>query len=80
MRKMLYVLSLLVVASMVLTACGAPAATPQTIVQTVVVAGTPQVQVVEVTPTPAPVVKPAILRVNLGRPAEIVLCQRNCHP
>lgn len=55
MRKIFVVISLLIVASMVMSAC-APAAqsTPQTVVQTVVVAGTPQVQVVEVTPTAAP--------------------------
>jgi peptide/nickel transport system substrate-binding protein len=51
MRKVFAVLSLLVVASMMLTACGG-AATPQTIVQTVVVEGKPQV--VEVTPTAPP--------------------------
>jgi len=53
MRKLFAVLSLLIVASMLLSACGGAPATPQTIVQTVVVAGTPQV--VEVTPTTAPV-------------------------
>ena len=53
MRKLIVVFSLLMIASMLLSACGAaPAAAPQTIVQTVVVAGTPQV--VEVTPTAAP--------------------------
>ena len=52
MRKLFAVISLLIVASMLLSACGT-AATPQTVVQTVVVAGTPQV--VEVTPTTAPV-------------------------
>ena len=57
MRKLFAVVSLLVIASMMLAGCGAPA-TPQTIVQTVVVAGTPEVQVVQVTPTPAPVVAP----------------------
>jgi oligopeptide transport system substrate-binding protein len=66
MRKMLYVLSVLVVASMVLTACGAPAApaTPITVEVTRVVAGTPEVQMVEVTPVPE--AKPAVLRINLG--------------
>jgi peptide/nickel transport system substrate-binding protein len=52
MRKLFVVLSLLIVASMLLSACGGAPATPQTVVQTVVVAGTPQV--VEVTPTTAP--------------------------
>ena len=52
MRKISTLLSLLVLASLALTACGGgAAATPETIVQTVVVAGTPQV--VEVT-VPAP--------------------------
>jgi len=53
MRKSFIVFSLLIVASMMLSACGGAAATPQTVVQTVVVAGTPQV--IEVTPTTAPV-------------------------
>jgi oligopeptide transport system substrate-binding protein len=78
MRKMFYVLSLLVVASMVLTACGsAPAATPQTIVQTVIVEGTPQVQVVEVTPVPVMEEKPAVLRVNLGTYPDIIDPQKS---
>ena len=47
MRKFFVFLSFLVVASMMLSACGAPAAAPQTIVQT-------QVVQVEVTPTAAP--------------------------
>ena len=59
MRKLFVVLSLLMVASMLLSACGGAPATPQTIVQTVVVAGTPQVQVVEVTPTTGPTAAPA---------------------
>lgn len=52
MRKLLAVLSLMIVASMLLAACGAPpaAATPQTIVQTVVVEG----KTVVVTPTAPP--------------------------
>jgi oligopeptide transport system substrate-binding protein len=75
---MFYVLSLLVVASMVLTACGsAPAATPQTIVQTVIVEGTPQVQVVEVTPVPVMEEKPAVLRVNLGTYPDIIDPQKS---
>ncbi|MCX6079510.1 MAG: ABC transporter substrate-binding protein [Chloroflexi bacterium] len=52
MRKLFIVLSLLMVASMLLSACGGAPATPQTIVQTVVVAGAPQI--VEVTPTSPP--------------------------
>ena len=62
MRKLFAVMSLLIVASMLLSACGAPAAaTPQTIVQTVVVAGTPQVQTIVVTPTTAPTAAPAAI-------------------
>jgi peptide/nickel transport system substrate-binding protein len=52
MRKLFSVLSLLIVASMMLTACGGGA--PQTVVQTVVVPGESQVQIVEVTPTAPP--------------------------
>jgi oligopeptide transport system substrate-binding protein len=52
MRKLFLVLSLLVITSVVLAACGAPApATPQTIVETVVVPG--EVQVVTAEPPPA---------------------------
>ncbi len=50
MRKNFYVLSLLVILSMILTACGG-GATPQTIVETVVVPG--EVQVVTAVPPPA---------------------------
>jgi len=77
MRKIFAVMSLLVVASMLITACGAPAApaTPQTIVQTVVVAGTPEVQVVVA--TPAPEVKPAVLRINLGSYPEVIDPQKS---
>jgi putative chitobiose transport system substrate-binding protein len=55
MKKLIYVLSLLIIASMVLTACGTPAAapeataTPQVIEKTVV-----ETQIVEVTPLPGP--------------------------
>ena len=53
MRKLFVVLSALIVASMLLSACGAPAATPAApVIQTVVVAGTPEVQVVVATPVP----------------------------
>lgn len=63
MRKMFLVVSLLIVASMVLAACQ----TPETIVQTVIVEGTPKVVVV--TPTPAavePVEAVKTLRLNMG--------------
>jgi oligopeptide transport system substrate-binding protein len=57
--KAFAVIALFAVASMVLAACGTP--TPQTVVQTVIVAGTPQV--IEVTPTPGPVAAgPKVLR------------------
>lgn len=77
MRKMFFVMSLLVVASMVLAACGGTQATPQTIVQTVIVEGTPQVQVVEVTPVPAQEVKTPVLRINLGTYPDIIDPQKS---
>ncbi|GAB4561000.1 MAG: ABC transporter substrate-binding protein [Anaerolineales bacterium] len=77
MRKLSVVFGLLVVASMVLAACGAPAATPQTIVQTVIVEGTPQVQIVEVTPEPVKEAKPAVLRVNAGTYPDIIDPQKS---
>lgn len=77
MRKLSVVLGLLVVASMVLAACGAPAATPETIVQTVIVEGTPQVQVVEVTPEPVKEEKPAVLRVNAGTYPDVIDPQKS---
>jgi putative chitobiose transport system substrate-binding protein len=55
MKKLMYIPSLLIIASMVLTACGTPAvateatATPQVIEKTVV-----ETQIVEVTPLPGP--------------------------
>jgi len=79
MRKIFSVLSFLVVASMLITACAAPAApvTPEqiTVVQTVVVAGTPEVQVVVATAVPE--VKPAVLRINLGSYPDIVDPQKS---
>jgi peptide/nickel transport system substrate-binding protein len=54
MRKQIFTIaSLLVLASLVLTACG-PQATPQTVEVTKIVAGTPVVQQVVVTATPPP--------------------------
>lgn len=77
--KMLIFVSLLIMASMVLSACQ-PAAvpTPETIIQTVIVEG--EVQEVVVTTTPAPVVeaeKPAVLRVNLGSWPDILDPQKS---
>ena len=64
-KKLLSLASLLVVASIVLTGCPQPATgTPEIIEKTVIVAGTPVVQVVTATPEVA--AKPALLRVNLG--------------
>ncbi len=77
MRKMFYVMSLLVVASMVLAACGGAQATPQTVVQTVIVEGTPQVQIVEVTPAPVMEEKPAVLRINIGTYPDIIDPQKS---
>ncbi len=79
MRKLFVVLSALIVASMLLAACGAPAtpAAPVTVVQTVVVAGTPEVQVVVA--TPAPEAKPAILRINLGTYPDVVDPQKSSY-
>ncbi|NWG33689.1 MAG: peptide ABC transporter substrate-binding protein [Chloroflexi bacterium] len=75
MRKMFLVLSLLVVASMVLTACGGGSTEPQTVVQTVIVEGTPQV--VEVTVAPSEPEKEAVLRVNLGTYPDIIDPQKS---
>ncbi|MFN8387793.1 MAG: peptide ABC transporter substrate-binding protein [Anaerolineales bacterium] len=67
-------MSFLVVTSMVLTACGGGTpAEPQTIVQTVVVAGTPQVvEVTAAAPAEAPV-----LRINLGTYPDIIDPQKS---
>ncbi len=73
MRKLFTVLGLLVIASMVLAACG----TPQTVVETVIVEveGTPQVVVVTAQPT-APA-KEAVLRVNTGTYPDIIDPQKS---
>ncbi len=68
--KFLALAGLLIVASMILGACqpaAAPVATPETIVKTVIVEGTPQTVVI--TATPAPVEKPMQMKVitlNMG--------------
>jgi ABC-type oligopeptide transport system substrate-binding subunit len=59
--KVLSVASLLIVASVLLSACGG-GATPQTVVQTVVVPGASTI--VEVTPTPVPAKDPSIVGVK----------------
>jgi oligopeptide transport system substrate-binding protein len=70
MRKLIVVLGLLAVASMVLAACQ-----PQTVIQTVVVEGTPKV--VEVVATPVPEVKTPTLRVNLGTYPDVIDPQKS---
>jgi len=67
MRKNFYILSLLVILSMVLAACGGTA-TPQTIVETVVVPG--EVQVVTAVPPPASE-GPKILYLSTGGSGDI---------
>lgn len=66
--KLLGLAGLLIIVSMILGACQ-PAAvpTPETIIQTVIVEGTPQVQII--TATPAPVVAPEKMKaitINMG--------------
>jgi len=52
-KKFFSAITILVISAMILGACAAPTAPPpQTIVQTVVVAGTPQVQTIVITATP----------------------------
>jgi oligopeptide transport system substrate-binding protein len=75
MRKIFAVMGLLVVASMLITACGGTAATPQTVVQTVIVEGTPQVEVVVA--TPAPENKAPVLRINLATYPDIIDPQKS---
>ncbi|HZW03709.1 MAG TPA: peptide ABC transporter substrate-binding protein [Anaerolineaceae bacterium] len=75
MRSKVYVFaSLLILFSMILGACQqAPQATPETIIQTVIVEGTPQV--IEITATPAPEepepAGPKVLRVTSGGPGDV---------
>jgi oligopeptide transport system substrate-binding protein len=66
-KKIIALISIIVLASMVLTACSAPVAEPETIIQTVIVEGEVQEVVVTATPDPAAVeVEKKILRMNLG--------------
>jgi len=55
-KRFMTTLALLTIASLIITACAQAAPTPQVIVQTQIVAGTPQVVTVTATPEPAPVV------------------------
>jgi len=71
-KKLMYILGLLVIASMVLAAC-APAATPEKVVKTVIVTveGKPGETVVQVvTPTPEPVAMPDTLVICMGQEPE----------
>src|SRR5919109_441339 len=54
MKKNMYVLSVLVIATMILTACGTPAATPAAATPQVIEKTVVQTQIVEVTPMPGP--------------------------
>ncbi len=72
MRKLLVILGLLAVASMVLAACQ-----PQTIVETVIVEGTPQV--IEVVATPVPVEEPDLLRINMGTYPDVIDPQKSSY-
>jgi len=72
MRKLIVVLGLLAVASMVLAACQ-----PQTVIQTVVVEGTPKI--VEVVATPVPEVKTPSLRVNMGTYPDVIDPQKSSY-
>lgn len=75
MRSKLFKLIVLVIAaSMLLAAC--QTATPATIEETVIVAGTPQTIVVTATPGPE-AAKPAVLRVNLGTYPDMVDPQKS---
>jgi oligopeptide transport system substrate-binding protein len=66
-KKLVAVFSLVIIASMVLTACSAPAAEPETIIQTVVVEGEVQEVVVTATPDPASIkAEPKVLTLELG--------------
>ncbi|HZW02509.1 MAG TPA: peptide ABC transporter substrate-binding protein [Anaerolineaceae bacterium] len=73
-KRVLSVVTLLVAASILFAACQpTPAATPEIIIQTVMVEGTPQV--IEVTATPGPTEPPAagpkVLRLNTGSAGDI---------
>lgn len=76
MRSKLFKLFVLVIAaSMLLSACATATEEPATIVETVIVEGTPQTIVV--TATPEVEVKPAVLHVNLGSYPDIVDPQKS---
>ena len=54
MKKLMYVLSLLTISSMILAACGTPAATPVAATPEIVERTVVETQIVEVTPMPGP--------------------------
>jgi oligopeptide transport system substrate-binding protein len=73
MRKLSVTFGLLIVASMILSACGgaAPATPAAPVVQTVVVAGTPMVITATPEPQAAAPAEPKVLRVNPGGVGDI---------
>lgn len=74
--KMFAFFAVLVVASMLLAACGqATTPTPAKVVETVVVSV--KGETIVVTATPAAVVKPAVLRINLGTYPDIIDPQKS---
>lgn len=76
MRSKLFKLFVLVIAaSMILSACATTTEEPETIVETVIVEGTPQTIVV--TATPEVEAKAAVLRVNLGSYPDIIDPQKS---
>jgi oligopeptide transport system substrate-binding protein len=77
MRSKLFKLFVLVIAaSMVLSACATATNEPATIVETVIVEGTPQTVVVTATPAAEAAVAP-VLRVNLGTYPDIIDPQKS---
>ncbi len=72
MRKLSVISGLLIIASMILSACGGSATTPAApIVQTVVVEGTPMVITATPEPQAAAPAEPKVLRVNPGGVGDI---------
>jgi len=76
-KKLFSIASLLVMAGIVMSACG-PATPGAPVVQTVVVTGAPgEPEVMVVTATPEVMAKPAVLRVNLGTYPDIIDPQKS---
>lgn len=81
-KKLSIAIGLLMILSMILTACGTPAATPQTVIQTVEVEKTVVVEktvevVKEVVATPVPAAVEKVLRINLGSFPDIIDPQKS---